>query len=229
MALFKIFKGLNADLPKTLHEGYAYFVEDTGALYIDVSDVKRVQVNALYANGLKLDNGDTIDADDILTTSDTIGVDNGGTGQTSLTANAILVGNGTGAIKMITIAPNQFAVGDGTNGLVGKDAAAARELLSVYNKTETDSAVKAATTVAYTATLTATGWTSGTGEFSQAWPQTALTCGKSGTVPPIISYTDNQDEYSKIDRAEATKGVGITFYTKTKPSKNISIVIVDIQ
>ena len=35
MALFKVYRGNAADLPQTLHDGYAYFVIDTGDFYID--------------------------------------------------------------------------------------------------------------------------------------------------------------------------------------------------
>lgn len=35
MALFKINRGNETNLPETLHDGWAYFCTDTGSLYID--------------------------------------------------------------------------------------------------------------------------------------------------------------------------------------------------
>lgn len=55
MALFKIFKGSETDLNSVpCHEGYAYFTEDTGNLFIDVSSEPggRLQVNSLMAKEL---------------------------------------------------------------------------------------------------------------------------------------------------------------------------------
>ena len=56
-----------------------------------------------------------------------------------------------------------------------------------------------------------------------------LTCGKAGNVPPIVTYTSNLEEYSKIDHADATVGVGITFYTKEQPESDIALVIIDVK
>lgn len=41
MALFKISKGSETNLPTNLNEGYAYFTEDTNNFYIDISDNER--------------------------------------------------------------------------------------------------------------------------------------------------------------------------------------------
>ena len=46
MALFKISKGLAANLPQTLHEGYCYFTTDDGKFYIDVDSSHRVPLSA---------------------------------------------------------------------------------------------------------------------------------------------------------------------------------------
>ena len=106
MALFKIFKGAEEDLNDVpLHEGYAYFCEDTGNLFIDVSNIEggRLQVNAYAAQVLK-NNVTEIDIDDIFLKNMTATVAQGGTGHDTLTVNALLVGNGTEALKMIEIA-----------------------------------------------------------------------------------------------------------------------------
>ena len=39
----------------------------------------------------------------------------------------------------------------------------------------------------------------------------------------------NLEEYSKIDHADATVGVGITFYTEEKPESDIALVIIDVK
>lgn len=68
MALFKIFRGPEEQLSSIpLHEGYAYFTEDKGNLYIDISEEEggRVQVNAYAAEVLRSKDGDIIEIDDI--------------------------------------------------------------------------------------------------------------------------------------------------------------------
>jgi hypothetical protein len=82
MALFKIYRGeekLLTQIP--MHEGYAYFCENTGNLFIDISNTAggRVQVNAYAASILKKDTKE-IDVDDIFLTNMTATVAQGGTG-----------------------------------------------------------------------------------------------------------------------------------------------------
>lgn len=76
-----------------LHEGYAYFCEDTGNLFIDVSNIEggRLQVNAYAAQVLK-NKVTEIDIDDIFLKNMTATVAQGGTGHNTLTVNALLVG-----------------------------------------------------------------------------------------------------------------------------------------
>lgn len=230
MALFKIYRGLKSELPKTMHEGFAYFVEDTGALFIDVSNTQRVQVNALNADGLKLENGDVINADEVLTTSDIVNVENGGTGAGTLQVNALLLGNGTDPIKMIVIPKDYFVLGSDTEGVVGKSKEEILNLLSVYTKTETNSKVDEVTSVAYTdGVLKADGWKADYNLFSQSYIQTRLKCGKNGAVPPIVSYLSNKADWSKIIFAEATPGEGIKFYCQDVPVADIKIVVLDVK
>ena len=57
MALFKIFRGPEDNLNSVpLHEGYAYFTEDKGNLFIDISNEEggRLQVNAYAAQVLRM-------------------------------------------------------------------------------------------------------------------------------------------------------------------------------
>lgn len=49
MALFKILKGNEQNLPASKTEGYAYFTEDKGNFFVDVSSSKRMQLNANHA------------------------------------------------------------------------------------------------------------------------------------------------------------------------------------
>ena len=55
MALFKISKGLAANLPTTYNEGYCYFTTDDGKFYIDTTNAAsgRVVLNANMADYLK--------------------------------------------------------------------------------------------------------------------------------------------------------------------------------
>lgn len=260
MSLFKIFKGPEANLTSVpLHEGYAYFTEDECNLYIDIGNNPgdRVQVNAYAAQVLKNDVTE-IDIDDIFLKNMTATVAQGGTGQNSLTVNAILVGNGTNAVKMISLEEGAVALGDSENGITSllgtgvlyaatsgapqfgvapisvggtgaNNAGAARSNLDVYSKGETDTAINGAKSLAYTATLSASGWTASGDNYIYNYSNSALTCGSTGDVPPIVTYTSNLDEYSQIDSAEATAGSGIVFTTATKPENDIGIIIIDVK
>lgn len=260
MALFKIFRGPEDNLNSVpLHEGYAYFTEDKGNLFIDISNEEggRLQVNAYAAQVLKNDITE-IDIDDIFLKNMTATVAQGGTGHNSLTVNALLIGNGTNAVKMVEIAAGQVVIGNSENGVTGLqgtgalfaatagapqfgtlpisvggtgaiNAAGARTNLDVYSKLETDNQISGSTTAAYPATLSASGWVLNEDMYTYTYSNTSLTCGKAGNVPPIISYTSNLKEYSKIDHADASVGVGITFYTKEKPTNDIAIIIIDVK
>lgn len=137
MALFKIYRGDSSNLPggkdgwtapdgitklaeHKMHDGYAYFCADTGEFFIDVdlsidhSALKRVQINALAATKLS-DGTTTIEIDDIVLKSDIIDVEHGGTGRSSLTLNAVLIGDGTNKVKLIPATLGAFFV-DTTNG-----------------------------------------------------------------------------------------------------------------
>ena len=112
MSLFKIYKGQASDLDQIpRHEGYAYFCEDTGNFFIDVSNSSRVQINAFSAQKLSKDTT-TIEVDDIFLKNMTATVAQGGTGQATLTTNALIVGNGTNAVKMISLDSGAITIGD---------------------------------------------------------------------------------------------------------------------
>jgi hypothetical protein len=83
------------------------------------------------------------------------------------------------------------------------------------------------TMVAYTATLAAASWVSDTTGYKYTYSNTNLTCGASGSVPPIITYTSNQDEYNYIDSATATAKSNIVFHATSKPTSAIGIIIMD--
>lgn len=258
MALFKIFRGTEEKLKQVpCHEGYAYFTEDGAHLYIDIGNNTgdRLQVNAYAAEVLS--NGTTeIDVDDVFLKTMTASVAQGGTGANSLTVNALLIGNGTDPVKMVSLDNGSIAVGDTTNGIKGlkgtgalfasteglpqfgtlpisaggtggTTAAAARNSLEVYSKTETDNEVKKVTRVQYTTTLFANQWIQGSGNYTYSYANTQLTCGKGGDVPPTITYTSNRQEYNKILTADATPGTGIVFTIKDKPANDIGIIIID--
>ena len=55
MALFKIKKGVKANLPSTYTEGYCYFTTDDGKFYIDTTNTAagRIILNAYQADLIK--------------------------------------------------------------------------------------------------------------------------------------------------------------------------------
>lgn len=106
-------------------------------------------------------------------------------------------------------------------------AAEARTNLDVYSKSEVDNN---ATAIATTADLTPNSWTANSdGTYSQIITVSNLKCGKAGNVPPIITWSTNQDEYSKITSAEATAGTNgkIVFTISEKPTNTIGLIITD--
>jgi hypothetical protein len=58
VALFKFLKGNSANLPSTSTAGWVYVTEDTHDMYIFKTDSEKFQLNANYANALRVaDNG----------------------------------------------------------------------------------------------------------------------------------------------------------------------------
>ncbi len=61
MALFRILKGENQNLPTTSNEGWMYITEDTGDIHLFTSTTNRLHLNANYANKLRdSTNGQTL-------------------------------------------------------------------------------------------------------------------------------------------------------------------------
>lgn len=249
MALFKIYSGTADEFPSNyaLHPGYAYFFEDSGELVID-TDNGRIDVKVSQL--IKTVNGEVtfVDVDDVLTAAD----DNG------LTKNAILVGGENNTVRAIAIAAGSVVIGDATNGVKGINgtgalyattsgapsfgtlpisaggtgattATAARTNLDVYSKGETNNKIDEVTTLAYSATLAQASWVQSGDTYTYTYSNTNLKCGKNGNVPPIITWTSNQDDYNKIDDAQATVGTGIIFTANKAIEGDIGIIIVDVK
>lgn len=72
MALFKILKGESQNLPSELHEGYAYFLTDTGEFYVDISDSERRQLSAEKLSRTRSGETEVIEIDDLLLMKDKI-------------------------------------------------------------------------------------------------------------------------------------------------------------
>ena len=56
LALFKVFRGDETNLPASMNDGWAYFCTDTGNFYIDWDNgenLVRTQINSNYANKLR--------------------------------------------------------------------------------------------------------------------------------------------------------------------------------
>lgn len=272
MALFRIFKGPEEGLNEVpRREGYAYFTTDKGNFYIDIKSDEfaadgttvtnavgiRVQVNAKGAQGIFDGAGNLIDINDLMLADTKLEVDQGGTGAETLTLNAILVGNGTNPVKMISIDEGKILIGDPTDGVTGLSGigalyattanapefgtlpisvggtgattpAKARENLEVYSQTEVDDKVLPVTTTAWETTLFANQWVGTTVPFTYVYTNESITCGKAGNVPPIITYLSNRDEYSLIDSADIDLSTHqITFSASKKPTGDIKIIITD--
>ena len=87
MALFKIFKGNKANLPKAITPGFLYITEDTGDIYIDTSTSTRKQLNAHEADILR--NNPTISLTGDVTSSATTF-----TGEQDISITATLANSG---------------------------------------------------------------------------------------------------------------------------------------
>lgn len=249
MALFKIYSGTADEFPSNyaLHPGYAYFFEDSGELVIDTNNGR---IDVKVSQLIKTVNGEVtfVDVDDVL-----IAADNSG-----LTKNAILVGGENNTVRAIAIAAGSVVIGDATNGVKGINgtgalyattsgapsfgtlpisaggtgattAAAARTNLDVYSKGETNNKIDEVTTLAYSATLAQASWVQSGDTYTYTYSNTNLKCGKNGNVPPIITWTSNQDDYNKIDDAQATVGTGIIFTANKAIEGDIGIIIVDVK
>lgn len=66
MALFKILKGQSQNLPSERHEGYAYFVTDTGEFYVDINNSDRIQLSAEKLSRTRSGETEVIEIDDLL-------------------------------------------------------------------------------------------------------------------------------------------------------------------
>lgn len=249
MALFKIYSGTANEFPSNyaLHPGYAYFFEDSGELVIDTDNER---INVKVSQLIKTVNGEVtfIDVDDVLITTD----DNG------LTKNAILIGDENNTVRAIAITAGSVVIGDATNGVKGINgtgalyatasgapsfgtlpmsaggtgattAATARTNLDVYSKGETNNKIDEVITLAYSTTLAQTGWVQSGDTYTYTYSNTNLKCGKNGNVPPIITWTSNQDDYNKIHDAQATVGTGIIFTANNAIEGDIDIIIIDVK
>ena len=249
MALFKIYSGTADEFPSNyaLHPGYAYFFEDSGELVIDTNNGR---IDVKVSQLIKTVNGEVtfVDVDDVLTAADSNG----------LTKNAILVGGENNTVRAIAITAGSVVIGDATNGVKGINGtgalyattsgapsfgtlpisaggtgatttAAARTNLDVYSKGETNNKIDEVTTLAYSATLAQANWVQSGDTYTYTYSNTNLKCGKNGNVPPIITWTSNQDDYNKIDDAQATVGTGIIFTANKAIEGDIGIIIVDVK
>lgn len=79
-------------------------------------------------------------------------------------------------------------------------------------------------TISYSATLTPANWTANGSNFVYNYSNTSL----RAFVCPIITCTNNTNEYGYINDAEATGGSGIVFTATKKPTANIELIIIDM-
>ena len=82
---------------------------------INLSSMGAIGASSVTVTGLTASKPVFTDGSKILTSSGTLGVDQGGTGATTLTDGGLLLGSGTGAITALGVATNgQIPIGDGT-------------------------------------------------------------------------------------------------------------------
>lgn len=162
----------------------------------------------------------------------------GGLGASTLENGGILRGNGTNAVSALsgvgvlysaTKGAPQFGIVPLTLGGTGANSAAgARGNLDVYSKGEVNTELAKVATVSYTHTLVVNSWIQEGDSYVSTWTEPKLQCGKAHNVPPLITYTSNKEEYSKIGHADADYASHtIKFYIDNVPSKDIGIIIVD--
>lgn len=104
----------------------------------------------------------------------------------------------------------------------------ARTNLEVYNKTETGNVAKKSAAKHYELTIPVSGWI-GSDPYTYVYSNSALTCGLDNGTPPLITPKKgtNTEEYSKIDNADATPGVGIVFEAGKKPEEDLNLIVID--
>lgn len=248
MALFK-FAGTKEQLDTVAtHNGFVYVCADgvdadesgnlLGEWFVDIGNTRY----RLAAAALIDPNGEIVNVNDLVLQGDILEVSQGGLGRNTVTQNALLVGGknqdnedivaeipaAAGVLQAANAetTPNYGTVPVIFGGTGATTAAQARGNLDVFSKTEVDTR---AVSVSYTATLLAENWVEDSENevFTYTLRETRLMCGNSGLVPPLITYTSNEEEYSEINGATATPGVGITFTAENKPTENIGIIIVD--
>lgn len=209
MASFKMLKGPETGLSKiALTEGQGYLTTDTNKLFFDIKIeglVQRIQINSKYAKGLRGSSG-TLEISDIALKSEITSLN---TSITNLSSDM------TTAKSNITTLQSDMTTAKSN----------ITNLQSGLNTANTN--INKATSNSYSITITPANWATSGSKFTYTYSNTAIRCGKTGSVPPIITYTSNQKEYSYIESAVATAGTGIVFTATTKPTSNIGLIIVD--
>lgn len=115
-------------------------------------------------------------------------------------------------------------------GTGANTAEEARRNLDIYSKDEINDSFKGTLSVSYTVTLQANGWIQqNDSTYHYIYENSELVCGKNNDIPPIISWISNYEDYNKIETADAKSGIGITFISNVKITKDIDIVIIDVK
>lgn len=229
MALFK-FAGTKADLDQVnVHDGYVYVCTDEeqdrdgdnnplGEWFVDIGTTRY----RLAAAALINPQGTVVNIDDLVQDGDLMEVRVGGTGKTSVTANALLIGDGTNAMKEVASTAGVLQVdedGDAPmydtvpvkfGGTGGTTAAAARTKLGVPSTTEMGQAINTAVATAsaapFTLTIDTSDWiahsTEGTVDYYYTAKNiTGVTCGANHNVPPIITLADSETVSKDVQKA----------------------------
>lgn len=229
MALFK-FAGTKDDLDQVaVHDGYVYVCTDEeqdrdgdnnplGEWFVDIGTTRY----RLAAAALINPKGTVVNIDDLVQDGDLMEVRVGGTGKTSVTANALLIGDGTNAMKEVASTAGVLQVDEDGNaptydtvpiefgGTGSTSVAAARISLAVPSITEMKQAIS--TTVAtasaapFTLAIDTSDWIayspSGTVEYYYTVKNVSgVTCGANHNVPPIITLADSETVSKDVQKA----------------------------
>ena len=250
MALFK-YAGTKDELDQVaIHDGFVYVCSDgtdtddgeeysegtnnlIGEWYVDIGSTRY----RLAAAALIDPSGEVVSVEDLVQQGDILEVSQGGTGKTSVTANALLLGNGSSTMTELpaTVGVLQVSSNGGTpsygvasiamGGTGGATSAAARTNLEVYSKTETNAEVaKATTTRMYNGTANITLQTgngywiedSENGRFIQTVTVRGLTCGPNNDLPPLIGIYDTI-ETTAADRAALEEAYALIYRAYANP------------
>lgn len=129
---------------------------------------------------------------------------------------AIALKNGDEELTAKNIVKTNDIIGVGNGGTGAKEISQARKNLLIDRA------------IANIINLPMNGWIADGEKVKQVINLPSLTCGAAGNVPPIISQTDQNEEFILLDSVEAdpvTKD--LTFIARIKPQHDFNVIVTD--